>query len=345
MGRGTGWGRRRDREREEEKGRRGKGKGQQEIHPGSLECSVSLSSVCITDQAWRRWSVPYARNVFNSPKWHFVLTTEDKIHMQYLSVIITLFIYPNVCNKTTSKIHSTLNQNELRELASCFEYVKDILNVLFRLNCSHLPMYPVREEFSNGNCQWYRIRSLCRKQWMACKGKNPYSAHRGMGSGDLVTQGCYERPKILLHSKSVITAVNEKNSRLLHVSNAEGSPISVFWRKDTLHETTMPTSPVFYSASHVVSILYLIDIYVNLEAHTQWGPLHRSPHCFLNEQECLMRKGPRQLSLQHNTYLRRWVWYVSGIKKSLDAMAQPSQVMGPQLICDSTGRQPLTSFL
>ena len=142
---------------------------------------------------------------------------------------------------------------------------------------------------------------------MACKGKNPYSAHRGMGSGDLVTPGCYERPKIRLHSKSVITDVNEKYSRLLHVSNAEGSPISVFWRKDTLHETTMPTSPVFYSARHVVSILYLIDIYVNLEAHTQWGPLHRSPHCFLNAQECLVRKGPRQLSLQHNTYLRRWV--------------------------------------
>lgn len=164
--------------KEEGEGERGKGRGSQETDPGSLGCSVSFHGLCITEQARRRWSVPYARNIFKLPKWHFVLTIEDKIHMQNLLVMIILFIYPNVCNKTMSELHSTLNWNELKELANCLEHVQDFLNALFRLNCSHLP-FDSEREFCNGNCQWCRTRHCAEEQRMACRGESPPSAHRG----------------------------------------------------------------------------------------------------------------------------------------------------------------------
>lgn len=56
---------------------------------GSLGCSIFPSNWSTTEQAWRRGSAPYARNIFKLPKWNFILTIIDKIHMQYLLVMIT----------------------------------------------------------------------------------------------------------------------------------------------------------------------------------------------------------------------------------------------------------------
>lgn len=95
-----------------------------------------------------------------------------------------------------------------------------------------------------------------------CKGQNSYSIHSGMDGDDLITQCWGERPTYSEHSKAIIPVLNEKNSRLLHASKA-GCSIFIFWRKDNLHETTLPMRPVFYSARHVVSSLYLNIIYAN----------------------------------------------------------------------------------
>lgn len=61
--------------------------------------SSSVIGVLLSGLGEDEVSAPYPRNTFKLPKWHFMLPTEDKIHMQCLSLMIILFIYSNVCKK------------------------------------------------------------------------------------------------------------------------------------------------------------------------------------------------------------------------------------------------------